>query len=92
MRYLILILLLINCHPVSHIVVGNKKTNKNNILKFNNNADHNIITIITKYGNNNTNNRSTSDNATNNNSITIDKDVLATRGVNWLLHVSTYLI
>ena len=25
MRYLILILLLINCHPVSHIVVGNKR-------------------------------------------------------------------
>tara|TARA_B000000532_G_C18761195_1_gene359770 strand:+ start:248 stop:637 length:390 start_codon:yes stop_codon:yes gene_type:complete len=25
MRYLVLILLLINCHPVSHIVVGNKR-------------------------------------------------------------------
>ena len=25
MRYLVLILLLINCHPVSHIIVGNKR-------------------------------------------------------------------
>ena len=25
MRYLVLILLLINCHPVSHIVVGSKR-------------------------------------------------------------------
>ncbi len=25
MRYLVLILLLISCHPVSHIVVGNKR-------------------------------------------------------------------